>query len=201
MTKDILEAVNYVHKMLSTISDISLEELLVVEPIIKIEKYAEGTNFLSPGESSQKAAITLSGLSKTFYLTEDGKEHITHFGAEGSFIGVYTEMLKNVTCTGFIQAIEPCTFMVMDYQELLAITKDSLAWAHLLRIIAQARYIFRSDTTRNINLQNANDRYQYFVKSHPELINKLPQNQIALYLNVNPATLSRLKNSSGNYKK
>lgn len=201
MTKELLEAVSGIHKQLAKIADISIDELLLIKDIVKIEKYGEGESFIVPGDSAQKAAINLSGLAKTFYITADGKEHITHFGIEGSFIGVYTDMLKKVPSTGYIQTIEPCTFLVMNYEQLLETTKDSLAWAHLLRIIAQTRYIYRSETTRNINRQTANERYQYFVETHPALFNRVPLNQIALYLNITPATLSRLKNGSGKYKK
>lgn len=203
MTPDVLDAIRAVHKMLSSIPDIeiSLDDLNIIAPIIKIEKYAKGDFFIRPGESSQKVALALSGLVKTYYILEDGKEHITQFGAEGSFIGVYTDMLKKIPSTGHIEMLEPCTFIVMDYQELLASTKNSLQWAHLLRIIAQSRYIDRSETHRYLTTQNANDRYEFFLENYPDLANRIPQNQIALYLNITPATLSRLKNGSGNYKK
>jgi CRP-like cAMP-binding protein len=203
MTPDILDAIRAVHKMLSSIPDIeiSLEDLSLIAPIIKIEKYSKGEFFIRPGESSQKAALALSGLVKTYYILEDGKEHITHFGAEGSFVGVYTDMLKKIPSTGYIETLEPCTFIVMDYEELLATTKNSLPWTHLLRIIAQSRYVNRSETHRYLTTQNANDRYEIFLENHPDLVNRIPQNQIALYLNITPATLSRLKNGSGIYKK
>lgn len=201
MTDQLFEAVNAIHGKISKLSPIALEELYIIRNIIKIVKYAEGDNFLTPGTSSQKIAFSLSGLAKTFYITEDGKEYITHFAAEGNFVGAYTDMLKNIPSTGYIQAIEPCVFLEMDYQELLMTTKESLAWAHLLRTIAQGRYIYLSDNIRNINRQSANERYQYFVETYPDLVTRLPQNQIALFLSVTPATLSRLKNGSGKYKK
>lgn len=190
-----------IHQILEMKSGISLSELLLIAPIVKIEELAPGDFFLRAGESSQKVAFTLKGLAKTFYILDNSKELISDFGNEGSFLGVYTDMLKNVPSTGYIQAIEACTLLVMNYQEMLAITKDSLAWANLRCAMAEERYIRRSEKDRNITLKTAQEKYEYFNETHPELVDRLPQNQIALYLNINAATLSRLKNSSGNYKK
>ncbi|NOT78875.1 MAG: Crp/Fnr family transcriptional regulator [Bacteriovoracaceae bacterium] len=194
-------SVEKIHARLSKISTISLEEFSIVGPIIKFVELGAGDFFIQPGESSQRMAITLSGLLKTYYLLENGKEHISHFAQEGSFLGVYTDMLKKVPSSGSIEAIEPSTLLVMNYEEMLEVTKKSLAWAHLLRRVAEQRYIYRSDKDRNINMKSAQEKFEYFCETHPNLINRLPQNQIALYLNITPATLSRLKNSSGNYKK
>lgn len=200
MNPEILEAAKKIHQKLTRFSNISIDELLVIEPIMSIQELDEGDFFIRPGDSAQKLAIVIKGLAKTFYLSENGKEHISHFGPEGTFLGAYTDMLKNVPSTGYIQALEPSSLIVMDYQELLTATKNSLAWAHLLRKIAEDRYIYRSEKDKNINFKTATERYEYFLQVHPELENRLHQNQIALYLNITPATLSRLKNRSGKYK-
>ena len=97
--------------------------------------------------------------------------------------------------------MEPCTLLTMNYQEMLDVTKDKIAWAHLLRTFAEQRYVYRSEKHRNITLKTAQEKYEYFKSNNPLLIDRLPQNQISLYLNIAPATLSRLKNNSGKYKK
>lgn len=197
----LLESIKKIHKKISNISDITLEEISIIAPIIKLETIPAGAFFMIPGESSQKVAFTLNGLAKTYYDLENGKELISHFGSEGSFVGVYTDMLKNIPSTGYIQAVEDCTFIVMNYREMLQATKNNLSWSHLLRTIAEQRYIYRSDKDRNMTLKSAQEKYEYFKLVHPDLVDRLPQNQIASYLNITAATLSRLKNNSGNYKK
>jgi CRP-like cAMP-binding protein len=201
MKPELFDSIKKIHERLSQFSSITLEELLLIKSILTLEYLEEGQLFIKPGESSQKFAILIKGLTKTYYLMENGKEHISHFGSEGSFLGVYTDMLKNIPATGYVQALESSTLLVMDYQKLIEVTKDSLAWSKLLLKVAEQRYIYRSDKDRNITLKTAKERYHYFIHIHPELENRLHQNQIALYLNINAATLSRLKNGSGKYKK
>ena len=200
MKPELYDAALKIHEKLKKFSNITFEELLLVKDIMNIVFLKEGEMFLSPGESSQKIGTLIKGLAKSYYLLENGKEHISHFGAEGAFLGAYTDMLKKIPSTGYIQCLEPCMILVMDYQDLLDVTKNSLSWAHLLRKIAEDRYIYRSDKDRNITMKTAAEKYQYFIETHPDLENRLHQNQIALYLNLNAATLSRLKNRSGKYK-
>ncbi len=201
MNKNHYDSMCLIHKKLNEISSISLDEFMIIASVVRIEELNPGDLFIQPGESSQKVAFLLKGLAKTYYILENSKSIISHFGIEGSFVGVYTDMLKNIPSTGYIEAIEPCSLLVMNYQEMLDITKNSLSWAHLLRTYTEKRYIYRSDKERNITQKSALEKYKYFSQTHPDLIDRLPQNQIALYLNINPATLSRLKNNTGNYKK
>lgn len=197
---EVFDAIKKFHERLSRFSSMSLDELLFAKNIVTIEHLKAGDLFVSPGMNSQRVGIIIKGLCKTYYILENGKEHISHFGAEGAFIGAYTDMLKKIPVSGFVEALEPCTILVMNYDELLEVTKNSIAWAHLLRKIAEDRYIYRSDKDRQISLKSAKERYQYFIETHPYLESRIHQNQIALYLNITAATLSRLKNQTGKYK-
>ncbi len=200
MKPEIYNAIKSIHQRLHHLYPITLEEVLLIAPIIEIVFLKSGENFISPGQSSQKIGMVIKGLAKTYYISENGKEHISQFGAEGTFLGVYTDMLKNIPSTGYIEALEDSMIIEMDYQKFLNAIDKSLSWAHILRLVTEQRYIYRSDKDRNVNLKSASERYEYFLTIHQDLENRLQQNQIALYLNITPATLSRLKNKTGKYK-
>lgn len=200
MKPELYDAIKQFHTTLDRFSTISLEELMIAKDIVNIEYFKPGELFLAPGMNSQKVGIIIKGLCKTYYIQDNGKKHISHIGAEGAFIGTYTDMLKKVPSTGFIEILEPTTILSMNYEELLEATKTSLAWAHLLRKVTEDRYIYRSDKDRQFSLKSAKEKYEYFLQAHPDLENRIHQNQIALYLNITAATLSRLKNKTGIYK-
>ncbi len=201
MNDAILEAANKIIARFPDVPNLKVEELLVIEPIVKIIEVKANDFFIKPGDDSLKVGIPLNGLTKTFYILDNDKEHISHFGLPGSFIGVYTDLLSHRPSSGFVQALEDTLILTMRYDELLKVTEKSLAWAHLLRKVAESRFLEKSEKDRFINLKSANERYEYFLENYPTLSERIPQNQIALFLNITPATLSRLKNKSGNYKK
>jgi DNA-binding MurR/RpiR family transcriptional regulator len=47
--------------------------------------------------------------------------------------------------------------------------------------------------TITLHLLDAPGRVQRFLRKHPELVDKLPQKELASYLNISSETLSRLK--------
>jgi CRP-like cAMP-binding protein len=200
MKPEIYNAITNIHQRLHQLYPITLDEVLLIAPIVEIVFLKSGENFISPGQSSQKIGMMIKGLAKTYYISENGKEHISQFGAEGTFLGVYTDMLKNISSTGYIETLEDSIIIEMDYQKFSNAINKSLSWAHIMRLVTEQRYIYRSDKDRNINLKSASERYEYFLTIHHDLEHRLQQNQIALYLNITPATLSRLKNKSGKYK-
>ena len=44
-----------------------------------------------------------------------------------------------------------------------------------------------------LHLLDAPGRFQRFVRKHPDMLERIPQKELASYLNLAPETLSRLK--------
>jgi CRP/FNR family transcriptional regulator, dissimilatory nitrate respiration regulator len=47
--------------------------------------------------------------------------------------------------------------------------------------------------TITLHLLDAPGRVHRFVRKHPDLVDRIPQKQLASYLNLSPETLSRLR--------
>lgn len=201
MNDDLTLGLMSLHKQFNALSPISIDDLLIIKNIVKLEKYPRGTFFLKPGDSPDKVGFTLSGLTKTYFLSESGEEMISGFGVEGNITGLYGNLLKKEKSTYFIQMLEDTTLLVTHHSRLVDSTKHSHSWTRLHLAISQHLYIYLSDVRQNIDLKDATERYNYFIKNFPNLIDRVPQNQFAKYLRINEATLSRIKNQSGKYKR
>ena len=49
--------------------------------------------------------------------------------------------------------------------------------------------------TITLHLLDATGRVRRFLRKHPELVDRIPQKELASYLNLSPETLSRLRQS------
>jgi CRP-like cAMP-binding protein len=49
--------------------------------------------------------------------------------------------------------------------------------------------------TITLHLLDAPGRVHRFLRKHPELVDRIPQKELASYLNLSPETLSRLRHS------
>jgi len=194
---DILHSI---HTKLNLIAPIPFDQFLEIKNFSKLVKFYPGELFIKPGSPSNKIAFVLEGLLKTYYLNKNGKEYITHLASEGSFVGNYTDLLSNNETTGFVEAITECWVYYTDYSQIVSLAKKHHSWSFLLWKITEKQYLEQSFYERYIMRKTAVEKLNYFKNQFPKLFEQFPLNQIALYLDITPATLSRLKNNSGRYK-
>lgn len=200
MSDKISKALKCFHQYLLTFSNISLDEINLIKPIVEVTTYQPGDYFIRPGDSAKKVGFTLNGLTKAFVHSEEGEEIIIGFSEEGNLNGLYADLLYGTSSTGFIQAIEHTQILTTDYKQLIETTKNCLAWMHLHLAMSQQLYCYLYDNQKNIDFKSALERYTYFQNAYPKLFERLPQNQIAKYLRIDNTTFSRIKNKTGNYK-
>ncbi|WP_304232955.1 Crp/Fnr family transcriptional regulator [Jiulongibacter sediminis] len=135
------------------------------------------------GDINSRVYFVESGLLRSYTIDEKGKEHIYMFGPEGWLVADSCE--PNAPCQLFIDAIEDTTINVVSKEDLLKEGPDINA---LLR---------RIDTmqTRIIMLMssNAKERYEHFIKTYPNIIQRVPLKMVASYLGITPEALSRVR--------
>ncbi|WP_281847722.1 Crp/Fnr family transcriptional regulator [Olleya namhaensis] len=136
------------------------------------------------GDISSKIYIVESGLLRSYTIDEKGKEHIYLFGPENWLVADNCE--PNTPCQLFIDAIEDTIINVATKEELLKEGPDLTA---LLR---------RLDTMQNriimLMSSNAKERYLHFIKTYPNIIQRVPLKMVASYLGITPEALSRVRN-------
>ncbi|WP_272023827.1 Crp/Fnr family transcriptional regulator [Olleya namhaensis] len=136
------------------------------------------------GDISTKIYIVESGLLRSYTIDEKGKEHIYLFGPENWLVADNCE--SNTPCQLFIDAIEDTIINVATKEELLKEGPDLTA---LLR---------RLDTMQNriimLMSSNAKERYLHFIKTYPNIIQRVPLKMVASYLGITPEALSRVRN-------
>ena len=94
--------------------------------------------------------------------------------------------------------LEDCELILFDKKELSAILskEHTMLFNQLL-----SRRVGRLQR-RVLMLMGApaKDRYNYFLETYPELLNRVPQKMIASYLGIMPQTLSTLRRNKGKGK-
>lgn len=178
---------------LNKISFIPVEEVKKIDAYTSEIHLKKGEVFIGPGDYTRRIAYVKSGLLKSYYCTQDGKEYIANFQKEGDFVAPYFEIQNNLPSKRYIQALEPTVILCIDYDDLQRLNATSVYWADLGRKVIEKKLAEKENKERDLMLKTAEERYYKFMSEKRELFNRLPQNQIALYLGINPSTLSRLK--------
>jgi CRP-like cAMP-binding protein len=149
---------------------------------LKTIKVRKGQILQRRGDYSTLAFVVESGLLRSYTIDEKGKEHIFMFAPEGWIVADASD--ETIPCELYIDAIEDSTIIVTEKEEG---KKDIDVEALLRRLFVLQKRIAM------LMSYSAIERYEHFVETYPNIIQRVPQKMIASYLGVTPEALSRAK--------
>jgi len=172
---------------------LSKEEEAILLSKINYRKYLKGQYFLQQGDVCKYSGFVISGCTKTFYVDDEGQEHIVMFSIEdwwtsdmGSFI-TQTPADYNVQCIENTELIQ----FSYNYQEELFTEIPKLERFFRL-ILEKALVASQKRIVRNFSL-TAKEQYLFFRSQYPKIEQRIPQYMIASYLGITKEFLSKIK--------
>ena len=169
------------------------EILEEIQPYYSLRKLAAEEFFLQEGRVSKEVAFVESGLVRLYYL-HDGKEVTQCFCREGSLVTSYKSLILQAASEIAIQAVEPSHLVILPQKGLESLYEKNHFWQLLTRLASEQEYIRVEDHNRFLRDLSATERYIHILNHDKELLQRLPLNYLATYLQVAPETLSRIRN-------
>ncbi len=149
---------------------------------MKIIQVKKGEILQRKGDLNTKVYRVQSGLLRSYSIDEKGKEHVFMFAPEGWIITDNCD--PAFPCSLYIDALEDAVLEVSEKNE----SAQHIDFKPIIK---------RLNTLQNriIMLMSspAAERYEHFVKTYPNIIQRVPQRMIASYLGVTPEALSRVR--------
>ena len=145
---------------------------------IEIKK---GQILQSAGDLNGKVYQVISGLLRSYSIDDNGKEHIFMFAPENWVIG--DGVPSDKPCSLFIDSLEDSI--------IIPIERDSPVLSDSKKLIKRVEVL----QNRVIMLMSASaiKRYDDFIKTYPDIVQRVPQKMIASYLGITPEALSNVK--------
>ncbi len=150
---------------------------------MKIIKVKKGQILQRNGDLNSKVYQVESGLLRSYSIDSKGKEHIYMFAPEGWIIT--DNVSSDVPADLFIDVLEDSVVIQRDKDEIIVTDTEKL----IKRIgVLQKRIIMLMSAT-------AIERYEHFISTYPDIVQRVPQKLIASYLGITPEALSAAKGS------
>lgn len=133
------------------------------------------------GDLNSKVYHVESGLLRSYAISDKGKEHIYMFAPEGWIIADF--IAPDVPGVLFIDALEDA---------IIIKKKKGIEEEHdLPKLLKRHRMLQK----RVIMLlcASAIERYEHFIETYPDIVQRVPQKMIASYLGITPEALSAAK--------
>ena len=191
--KSILDIINSDNSILK-------EELQQLENNIQIKNVTKGQILQFKGEVSDKSYFVKSGLLRSYSIDENCKEHIFMFAPEGWIISDFVSQTYKTPSELVIEAIEDSEVEILN-KELFdnLISKSSKFKSSDIEKLNKRIAVLQK---RVIMLMSATawERYQDFLDTYPDIVQRVPQKMIASYLGITPEALSNLRSNMSKKK-
>jgi CRP/FNR family transcriptional regulator, anaerobic regulatory protein len=174
-----------------------LQEALLAS--LKEMRLAKKEIYLREGETSKKIAFILQGLMRSYYINAKGEEITNWFMKEGDVAISVKSFFEQLPSKEFIAAIEPTVLLYVTYNELQHLYNTYPEFNIVGRRLTERYYTLCEERLLGIRSLTAKQRYDFLLQWHPEIIERCPNIHIASYLDMNKATLARLKRTNDTY--
>ncbi|MEO0895281.1 MAG: Crp/Fnr family transcriptional regulator [Bacteroidota bacterium] len=167
-----------------------------VLPFLRKRELHPGELFLQEGRVCREVALVEKGLLRLYYLNE-GKEITNCFCKENTLAASYSSFLTQQASDISIEAVETTQLIVLPYEGLQKMYDKHLFWQQMGRMAAEKEFVVNENHSRFIRDLSATERYLQILEQEKDLLQRVPLNYLAAYLQIAPETLSRIRKKIG----
>jgi CRP-like cAMP-binding protein len=180
-------------KYLRSKTEITDEELEMIRAVSIQRKLRKRQYLLQEGDVSRHDCFIAKGCLRTYRVSEDGNEHILRFAVENWWMSDKESYNSGKPTKINIDALEDSELIIFtkeNFTELQAAIPNLRLFMEQLH--ARAFDVIQNRLYTHISY-TAEEKYNNFIKSYPDIFNRVPLHMIASYLGVSRETLSRIR--------
>jgi CRP-like cAMP-binding protein len=168
-----------------------------LEPRLEITEYRKSELLVHQGSTAMEQFFILDGILKRVVANAEGKEMILRFAAENDMDTSYAAWRLKT----------PVPYSIVGVTKARVAKLSMPQWVDFLERHPDVKARFEYEVmklmsevmahTITLHLLDAPGRLARFQRKHQELAGRIPNKELASYLNLTPETLSRLKQRVG----
>lgn len=151
----------------------------------------KGSILLHEGQKSKESFFVLKGCIRTYYLI-DGEEKTTAFYTEMDVLTPHC-VINKAPSEYYISCVEDSIVTVSNADMEAEVNGKFPKFETLCRMLAEDLLAKKQIDFDEFKTSSPEQRYLNLLQKRPELIQRVPQHQLASYLGIKPQSLSRLR--------
>jgi CRP-like cAMP-binding protein len=182
---------NLLFDFISKYVSLTEEEKNAIDSLDIFRSVKKGTVLLKEGQKSQESYFVLKGCIRTYYII-DGEEKTTSFYTEMEALTPPSVISK--TPSGYyVSCVEDTILSVSNSDMELEINSKFPKFEIMCRMFSEELLAKQRIDFDAFKTSSPEQRYLNLLQKRPDLIQRVPQRQLASYLGIKPQSLSRLR--------
>lgn len=168
------------------------EEVVTFLANFKRKDYKKNEMIINRGELCRHLFYINKGLIR-YYYSVPPKELTFAVMGEDFWFTDYEAFMNDVSANIYAQALENCELFYISFDNLQDLYSKGLSFQRYGRIVTQERFLTLLMRDNMFKTTTPEERYLLMMKEYPTIFPRTPLKYVASLLNVEPATLSRIR--------
>lgn len=159
---------------------------------VTIKTFKKGEFILMEGDILHMCYFILKGCVREYYI-KDGEEKTTNFYIEQDPISPMTGNAQKTPSKYFLECLEDTIVSSSSVEQEEEMFKKFPKFESLCRVKVEEMFGEHQQRFANYMTSTPTERYLHLRETKPELLDRVPQYQLASFIGVKPETLSRIR--------
>ncbi len=182
------EVVNYILQF----APLSAAETSFLLDNLNIRSFPKGTVLIREGQYAKMCYFVLRGCVRQYYLV-DGEEKTTNFFTEGQPITATEGNFNIGPVKYYLSCVEDCLLTVGTPEDEARLFRMFPIFESICRVAVEDELGKNQEKLASYIIKSPEERYLELLKTRPDLLDRVPQYQLASYLGIKPESLSRIR--------
>ncbi|MCJ8337170.1 MAG: Crp/Fnr family transcriptional regulator [Pseudomonadales bacterium] len=162
--------------------------------LFELKTYVKKQQIFALGEQGDQVRFLISGFARYYFLSPEGKERNKSFAKPFCAITSLPSLIDASAATFAAQALSNCVCLSISYRQLKQLNNRHNSWANLCLRIFEKLALEKDVRIAELLMCSATERYLIFLQEYDQLVEQIPNYQIASYLGITEVALSRIRN-------
>lgn len=192
LNKNYIKYIEKIYQYFNGFVPLTYEELEQILPYFEFREFGKKQLVVKLGEIDEYFNIILNGLVRKYTIV--GKKDVTlQLSIEGQMIHSEISFNTQTPSNTIVETIEPTLLLSMSYNNLQIVYNKFPKIEKMGRLVITYMFIKKDFRDFSQLKKTTRQRFVDYMKSHADMLQRVPQKYLASYLNIKPETFSRLK--------